>query len=175
MCIMFQMYRHISNISGTFVGNKSVGHPDVVGASPVDAAPIASSFSSKHVAPMEWAETTARRDDSYFKFVRFGALYIRVLMLLYYRNCNLGMADFCISVTCRRKMFFLHLESYGFLIIYRLVGGLHQCNLHQTGRQLHGGIFCIINLMSYTRGGGGGRGRGHQRGYQVSTCVYLIL
>ena len=31
-------------VSGTLVGNKSVDHSDVVGASPVGAAPITSSF-----------------------------------------------------------------------------------------------------------------------------------
>ena len=34
-----------SNISCTWVGNKIVAHPDVVGASPVGAAPTTSSFS----------------------------------------------------------------------------------------------------------------------------------
>ena len=38
------IYRKISNISGTLVGNKIVDHSDVVGASPVGAAPITSSF-----------------------------------------------------------------------------------------------------------------------------------
>ena len=40
------MYRQTSNISRTLVGNKSVDHPDVVGASPVGAAPTTSSFST---------------------------------------------------------------------------------------------------------------------------------
>ena len=41
-------YRQTSNIRGTLVGNKHVDHSDVVGASPVDAAPTtsASSFST---------------------------------------------------------------------------------------------------------------------------------
>ena len=38
-------YRQVSNISRT-LGNKIVDHSDVVGASPVGAAPIASSFST---------------------------------------------------------------------------------------------------------------------------------
>ena len=37
-------YRKTSNIRGTSVGNKIVGHSDVVGASPVGAAPTTSSF-----------------------------------------------------------------------------------------------------------------------------------
>ena len=39
-------YRQVSNIRRTLVGNKIVGHSDVVGASPVGAAPTTSSFST---------------------------------------------------------------------------------------------------------------------------------
>ena len=39
-------YRKTSNISRTLVGNKIVEHSDVVGASPVGAAPTTSSFST---------------------------------------------------------------------------------------------------------------------------------
>ena len=39
-------YRQVSNISPTSVGNEIVGHSDVVGASPVGAAPTTSSFST---------------------------------------------------------------------------------------------------------------------------------
>ena len=39
-------YRQVSNISRTLVGNKIVDHSDVVGASPVGAAPITFSFST---------------------------------------------------------------------------------------------------------------------------------
>ena len=39
-------YRQISNISCTLVSNEIVDHSDVVGASPVGAAPTTSSFST---------------------------------------------------------------------------------------------------------------------------------
>ena len=39
-------YHKTSNISHTLVGNKIVDHSDVVGASPVGAAPTTSSFST---------------------------------------------------------------------------------------------------------------------------------
>ena len=39
-------YRKTSNISHTLVGNKIVDHSDVVGASPVGAAPTTPSFST---------------------------------------------------------------------------------------------------------------------------------
>ena len=40
------VYRKTSNIRRTLVGNKIVDHSDVVGASPVGAAPTTSSFST---------------------------------------------------------------------------------------------------------------------------------
>ena len=39
-------YRQVSNVRHTFVRNKIVDHSDVVGASPVGAAPTTSSFST---------------------------------------------------------------------------------------------------------------------------------
>ena len=42
----FIKYRQVSNIRHTLVGNKIVDHSDVVGASPVGAAPTTSSFST---------------------------------------------------------------------------------------------------------------------------------
>ena len=44
--IMEEMYRQTSNISNTLIGCKLVDHSDVVGASPVGAAPTTSSFST---------------------------------------------------------------------------------------------------------------------------------
>ena len=40
------MYREVSNISRTLVGNKNVDHSDVFGSSPVGAALTTSSFST---------------------------------------------------------------------------------------------------------------------------------
>ena len=42
----YDMYRKTSNIRRTLGGNKFVDHSDVVGASPVGAAPTTSSFST---------------------------------------------------------------------------------------------------------------------------------
>ena len=44
--IVEETYRKTSNISRTLVGNKIVDNSDVVGASPVGAAPTTSSFST---------------------------------------------------------------------------------------------------------------------------------
>ena len=43
---MLYKYRQISNIRRTLTGNKLVDHSDVVGASPVGAAPTTSSWST---------------------------------------------------------------------------------------------------------------------------------
>ena len=51
VCLLhYYYYRKTSNISRTLVGNKIVDHSDVVGASPVGAAPTTSSFSSQYLA-----------------------------------------------------------------------------------------------------------------------------
>ena len=57
---LVQIYRKTSNIRRTFVGNKIVDHSDVVGASPVGAAPTTSSFSTWHLASRDSAKTAAR-------------------------------------------------------------------------------------------------------------------
>ena len=62
-------YRNTSNISHTLVGNKIVDNSDVVGASPVSAAPTTSSFSTEHLVSMDWAKTNAR---GYKKHLSFG-------------------------------------------------------------------------------------------------------
>ena len=43
-CIRYKTYRKTSNIRRTFAGNEIVDHSDVVGASPIGAAPTTSSF-----------------------------------------------------------------------------------------------------------------------------------
>ena len=47
-------YNKISNISHTLAGNNIVDHSDVVGASPVGAAPTTSSFSTQYLASVHW-------------------------------------------------------------------------------------------------------------------------
>ena len=42
----YSNYSQTTNVSHTLVGNKIVDHSDVVGASPVGAAPTTSSFST---------------------------------------------------------------------------------------------------------------------------------
>ena len=58
-------YCQISNISGTLVVNRIDDHSDVVGASPVGAAPTTSSFSTQHLASVDWAKAHARRGDKH--------------------------------------------------------------------------------------------------------------
>ena len=62
--LIFMIYRKISNISRTLVGNKTVDHSDVVWASPVGAAPTTSSFSTWHLASRDSAKKAARQYDN---------------------------------------------------------------------------------------------------------------
>ena len=62
-------YRKTPNISRTLVGSKIVDNPDVVGASPVGAAPTTSSSSTQHLASMDWART--QETFKLWDFVRF--------------------------------------------------------------------------------------------------------
>ena len=57
-------YRKTSNIRRNLVGNKTVDHSDVVGASPVGAAPTTSLFSTYHLASRESAKTAARQYEN---------------------------------------------------------------------------------------------------------------
>ena len=68
-------YRQTSIARPTFLGNKIVGHSDEVGASPVGAAPTTSSFSTQHLASMDWTKPTARRDEKHLSFGIGSGLY----------------------------------------------------------------------------------------------------
>ena len=79
MLIAFRMYtvtyRETSKISRTFVGNKTADHSDVVGAPPIGAAPTISSISTEHLASMDWAKTSAKRDQKHLSFAICCDLY----------------------------------------------------------------------------------------------------
>ena len=64
-------YRQVFHIRRTLVSN----HSDVVGASPVGAAPTTSSFLTKHVVSVDWAKRTARRDENHLSFRNWCVLY----------------------------------------------------------------------------------------------------
>ena len=64
ICELWWMYRKISNIRRALVGNKIVDHSDVVGASPVGAAPTTSSFSTWHLASRDSAKTAASQYEN---------------------------------------------------------------------------------------------------------------
>ena len=68
-------YHQVSNIRRTLVGNQIVDHSDVVGASPVGAAPTTSSFSTQHLASIYCAKTTASRDEKHLSLEIWCVLY----------------------------------------------------------------------------------------------------
>ena len=71
----YEHNRQVSNIRRTLIGNKFVDHSDAVGASPVGAAPTTSSFSTWHLASLDWAKTTARRGEKLLSFGIWCILY----------------------------------------------------------------------------------------------------
>ena len=73
------MYRQVSNIRRTWVGNEIVDHSDVVWASPVGAAPTTSSFSTEHLASIYYAKTTASRVETHIIFWELVRLILDIL------------------------------------------------------------------------------------------------
>ena len=69
-------YSQTSDISLTFVGYTIVDESSVVGASPVDVAPIIYSFPTKHVDSMDWEKTNVRGDNRHIR-LGFHATYMR--------------------------------------------------------------------------------------------------
>ena len=68
------IYRQTSNIRHTSAGKQIIDHSDVVGASPVGAAPTTSSFST-HLASIDWTKTNARRGEKHVGFGIWCVLY----------------------------------------------------------------------------------------------------
>ena len=68
-------YRQVSNIRRTWVGNEIVHHSDVIGASPVGAAPTPSSFSTEYLASIYCVKTTASRVEKHLSFGIWCFLY----------------------------------------------------------------------------------------------------
>ena len=88
-----RIYHQTSNISRTLVGNEIVDHSDVVGASPVGAAQTTSSFSTEHLASMDWAKMTARRDEKHLSFGIWWAYigYLTVIVFGHWYILHIGV------------------------------------------------------------------------------------
>ena len=72
---IWNIYRQTSNISRTLLSDNIVDHSDVVGASPVGAAPTTSSFLALHLASMDWAKSTGNRGENHLSFGIWCDLY----------------------------------------------------------------------------------------------------
>ena len=90
-------YRKTADISRTLAGNKMVDNSDAVGAAPVGAAPIASSFSTQHLTSMDWAKTTARGYKKQVSF-GFGATYTRCFTVSKSKNSVWQAVDVFVCV-----------------------------------------------------------------------------
>ena len=96
-------YRQTSDISRTLVGNKIVDHPHVVGASPVGAASTTSLFSTYHLASMDWAKVTSKRDEKHLNFGFCAASYIRGLTVCIIKWPIIGSDDGLLPVRTKRS------------------------------------------------------------------------
>ena len=95
-------YRKTSNISRTLLSNKIVDNSDEVEASHVGAAPTTSSFSTSHLAPMDWARTIARRYKKHLSFGIWCDLYQRFY----------GISNSLFMPTSVKKIKFPHYWSF---------------------------------------------------------------
>ena len=68
-------YRKTSYICRTLVGNGIVDHSVVDGAAPGGDVQTTSSFSTYHLASMDWAKTIASRDEKHLSFGIWCDLY----------------------------------------------------------------------------------------------------
>ena len=75
-----EIFRQTSNISHTLLGKQLLinDHSDVVGASPVGAAPTTSSFSTQHLASIYCTKTTAKQDEKHLSLGIWCVLYKRI-------------------------------------------------------------------------------------------------
>ena len=80
--ILFSKYSQVSNIRRTLVGDSIVDYSDVVGASPVCAAPTTSSFSTWHLISIYCVKTIACRDEEHLSF-GIWCTYIRDFTVLF--------------------------------------------------------------------------------------------
>ena len=94
--VILNRYRETSIINRTLSGNKFDDHSDVVGGSPVGTSPTTPSFSTKHLASMDWPETIARRDLKHLSvgiwchlYYRFDGTPIKGLHVAYFRRMSL--------------------------------------------------------------------------------------
>ena len=114
-------------IRRTLAGYKIVDHSDVVGASPVGAAPTTSSFSTKQLASLDWAKTAARQDEKQLS-LGIGAPYIRdFTVCIFWCVCAVNMhthVNKSVIYTIIYVLFML------FRILYKQFKNTLQCEKH---------------------------------------------
>ena len=120
------VYCQTFNISHTF-------HSDVVGALPVCTVPTTSSFSTEHLASMDWAMTTAR-----WKTFKFWYVLCLILEVWQYslRCCDSMWLE--IFLTFQRRQSGNYIYKQCDYITWQIVGG------HETGH-----VFSYLIRFSY--------------------------
>ena len=92
-----------SNIRRTWVSNAIVDHSDVVGTSPVGAAPTTSSFSTEHSSSIYCVKTPASRVKKHLSYRICCVLYQTFYGICTFRTDTAPYATWCSSsYTCNR-------------------------------------------------------------------------
>ena len=114
-------YHKTSNISRTLVGNEIVDNSDVVGASPASATPTTSSFSTSHMASVDWAKTTPRGYKKHLSFGIWCDLYMRFYgKLISLENCQLGFTSVAVESWNDHHLMISSCFSYIYMVTIHL-------------------------------------------------------
>ena len=104
------IYRQTSDKSHILVGKKIVDPSNVVGASPVSAAPITSSFATWNLASMDWAKATTRRDEKHLSFW---------IWCVWYKRFDGNPFTYLAKLVGGRKIWwYSHFKGYAKLLFY---------------------------------------------------------
>ena len=116
-------YRKTLDIRRTLGGNKIVDHSDVVGASPVGAAPTTSSFSTWHLASRDSAKEATRQYENLFKCWDLVRLILEIWQYLLCHNAVQRVHNGPITTALHQNSVQLiqaqwrHMASWNFVII----------------------------------------------------------
>ena len=79
-------YRQTSSTRHTFVGNIIAAHLDVVGASPIGAAPTTSLFSTYHLILIDCTKTTGKQNEMHLSLGSWCPLSYRFYGMFQYKH-----------------------------------------------------------------------------------------
>ena len=186
-------HRKTSSVSCTLVENRLVDHSDVVGASPVGAAPTTPSFWTERLASTDWARAIARWGENHLSFKIWCVLYCRYYGYISYSMILIASTvhcqwDFMPSADTGMTIFRFHclmglvLEGlHDDVIIWKLfprycpfVKGIHQWPVESPYKgQWHGALIFSL-ICPWINGWSDNRDAGDLRRHRAHFDVILI-